>query len=229
MRRALATARIKRGAFPFHLVLLQLDHDASFTAHGPFATMTDFLATVLEGFARNAPPHHHLVFKAHPLEDGRAEIASSLRKLAAAHGVSARVHYVEGGKLAHLLGAARSAITVNSTAAQQALWRGLPVKVFGDAVYGKQSLVSFQSLATFFQDPQPPDADDYRAFRTFLLETSQRGGGYYSAKGRRALLRQLPDLMLAEDDPYTALKKARAPAEPRLRTVSQSAQSGQTM
>lgn len=227
--RAIATARIRRGAFPFHLVLLQLEHDASFQSHGPFATMIAFLETVLDGFARNAPKHHHLVFKAHPLEDGRAAIKTSILELAATKKLTDRVHYVEGGKLAHLLNATRAVITVNSTAAHQALWRGLPVKAFGTAVYGKPSLVSAKSLAAFFRTPEPPNAEDYKTFRTFLLETSQQPGGYYSAKGRRELLRQLPDLMLAEDDPYAALRKANTPAKPNLSTVSQSAQSRQTL
>ena len=41
---------------------------------------------------------------------------------------------VRGGKLAQLLNHARSVVTVNSTAAQQALWRGLPTRTFGAAV-----------------------------------------------------------------------------------------------
>jgi len=74
--RRLATRRIRRGGFPYHLAILQLEHDASFRDHSPFASMTDFLALVIRGFAKGAPPHHHLVFKAHPLEDGRAPILS---------------------------------------------------------------------------------------------------------------------------------------------------------
>ena len=45
--------------------------------------MTDFLTLVIEGFAQGAPAHHHLVFKAHPLEDGRAPIAREIRRLTA--------------------------------------------------------------------------------------------------------------------------------------------------
>ena len=75
LERMAATWRIRHGGFPYHLALLQLEHDASFRAHSPFATMTEFLSVVLEGFARGAPAHHHLVFKAHPLEDGRVALA----------------------------------------------------------------------------------------------------------------------------------------------------------
>ncbi|HAV07941.1 MAG TPA: capsule biosynthesis protein CapA, partial [Rhodobacteraceae bacterium] len=78
-----------------------------------------------------APKHHHLVFKAHPLEDGRAPLAQEIARLSAELGVAGRVHFLRGGKLAELLNQARSAVTVNSTAGQQVLWRGIPLKVFG--------------------------------------------------------------------------------------------------
>lgn len=131
LERRIATLRIRNGGFPFHLAILQLEHDSSFRDHSPFASMTEFLALVIEGFAKGAPRHHHLVFKAHPLEDGRVALKPEIRRLARLHGVSDRVHFVRGGKLARLMNDARSAVTVNSTAGQQALWRGLPLRTFG--------------------------------------------------------------------------------------------------
>jgi capsular polysaccharide export protein len=211
--RWLSTLRIKTGGFPYHLVLLQLEHDSSFQMHSPFSTMTEFLAQVIEGFAAGAARHHHLVFKAHPLEDGRVPLRHEVRRLARAAGVSGRVHYVRGGKLARLLDHARSAVTVNSTAAQQVLWRGLPIKTFGHAVYAKPEFVSTQPLEAFFAQPSRPDTRAYRDYRHYLLETSQVAGGFYSARGRRQLLRQVVDMMLSADDPYDAL--ARGTAAPR--------------
>jgi capsular polysaccharide export protein len=204
--RALATWRIRRGGFPYHLFLLQLEHDSAFQAHSPFAVMTDVLKDVITAFAASAPPHHHLVFKAHPLEDGRAPLASEIKRLSRRAGVAARVHYVKGGKLARLLDQARAVLTVNSTAAQQALWRGLPVKTLGQAIYAKPELVSAQPLQAFFADPIPPDMRAYRDFRHYLLESSQVAGGYYSATGRQHLLRQVTDMVLSDKDPYDALK-----------------------
>ena len=219
-RRISASLRIRRGGFPYHLVLLQLEHDSSFQMHSPFSTMSEFLAVVIEGFAAGAAPHHHLVFKAHPLEDGRTDLRRSIARLARAHGVAGRVHYVPGGKLARLLNHARSAITVNSTAAQQALWRGLPLKVFGDAVYAKPEFVSSQPLPEFFAHPTRPDARAYRDYRHFLLETSQIPGGFYSARGRRQLLRLVVDMMLAPDDPYQALTSGTAAPRQHLQLVN---------
>ncbi|MBN8630520.1 MAG: capsule biosynthesis protein CapA [Rhodobacterales bacterium] len=219
LERRLATRRIRRGGFPYHLAILQLEHDASFRDHSPFSSMTDFLALVMDGFARGAPQHHHLVFKAHPLEDGRAPILPTIRRLAATHGLSGRVHFVRGGKLAQLLNEARSAVTVNSTAGQQALWRGLPLRAFGAAVYAKPEFVSSQPLEDFFANPQRPDTRAYRDYRHFLLETSQVVGGFYSSRGRRALLRQVVDLMLSPDDPYQALTSGTAAPRQQLRLV----------
>lgn len=219
LERRLATYRIRHGGFPYHLAILQLEHDASFRDHSPFASMTDFLALVIEGFARGAPPHHHLVFKAHPLEDGRVPLKPEIRRLARLHGISDRVHFVRGGKLAGLLNEARSAVTVNSTAGQQVLWRGLPLRTFGTAVYAKPEFVSDQPLEQFFAAPDRPDTRAYRDYRHFLLETSQLVGGFYSSQGRRALLRQVVDLMLSPDDPYQALLSGTAAPRQQLRLV----------
>ena len=217
--RMLATFRIKHGGFPYHLVLLQLEHDSSFQMHSPFKTMTEFLSLVMEGFAKGAAPHHHIVFKAHPLEDGRVPVAREIRRLAREHGVTGRVHFVRGGKLAQLLNHARSAVTVNSTAGQQVLWRGLPLKTFGAAVYAKPEFVSTQSLRDFFTLPTRPDSRAYRDYRHYLLETSQIAGGFYSSQGRRELLRQVVDMMLQAEDPYDALTSGKAAPRQQLRLV----------
>ncbi|WP_417206601.1 capsule biosynthesis protein [Antarctobacter sp.] len=217
--RVIATARIRMGGFPYHLALMQLEHDSSFQKHSPFDTMPDFVDLVIAGFAEGAPGHHHLVFKAHPLEDGRARVRRAVTASARKHGVYDRVHYVRGGKLAQLLNDARSAVTVNSTAAQQVLWRGIPLKVFGDAVYAKPEFVSTQPLSEFFDMPTRPDSRAYKDYRRYLLETSQLPGGFYSARGRRQLLRQVVDMMLSPDDPYDALSHGTAAPRQQLRLV----------
>jgi len=219
LERRVATWRVRNGGFPYHLVLLQLEHDSSFRAHSPFKSQTEFLMQVFEGFAKGAPRHHHLVIKAHPLEDGRAPLRSTIRTLTREHGLGGRVHFLRGGKLARLLNHARSAVTVNSTAAQQVLWRGMPLRIFGRAVYDKPEFVSTQAIDAFFAKPTRPDARAYRDYRHFLLETSQVPGGYYSLGGRRQLMRHLVDLMLAPDDPYTALIRGDATPRQQLRMV----------
>lgn len=211
--RGLATLRVRHGGFPYHLVLLQLAHDANFLDHGPFPDQASFLDTVFRGFAEGAPRHHHLVLKAHPLEDGREPLRPLIRRLAREHGLAGRVHFLAGGKLARLLDTARSAVTVNSTAAEQALWRAKPLRALGEAVYNRPEFVSDQPLAEFFANPRTPDRAAYLVYRSFLLATNQVPGGFYGVLARRKLLRQLPDLMLAEESPYEHLLSPAAEAE----------------
>lgn len=220
IERRIATRRIKNGGFPYHLVLLQLEHDSSFQKHSPFNTMTEFLDLVITNFAQHAPGHHHLVFKAHPLEDGRVPVRLELDRLAKAHSIRDRVHYVRGGKLARLLAETRSAVTVNSTAAQQVLWRGIPLKIFGKAVYSQPEFISDQPLSEFFSGATRPDNRAYKTYRRFLLETSQVAGGFYSARGRRQLMRHVVDMMLSPEDPYDALKSGTAAPRQQLRLVN---------
>ncbi|PWE33400.1 capsule biosynthesis protein CapA [Maritimibacter sp. 55A14] len=219
LQRTIATRRIKQGGFAYHLVLLQLGHDASVQSHSPFTSMTGFVDICLEGFARGAPTHHHLVIKAHPLEDGRQPLRREAMRKARALGIAERVHFVRGGKLAALLDQARSCVTINSTAAQQALWRGVPVRAFGRAVYCKPEFLSDQPLEEFFADPDLPDTRAYRSYRHYLMETSQVQGGFYSARGRRQLLRRVTDMLLAEHDPYDALFRGDAAPAQQLRVV----------
>ncbi len=207
--RAVQWRRFRLSGDPYLLVLMQLEHDSNLQGHSPFDTNRQFVEDVVAEFARSAPRHHHLLFKAHPLEDGRARNRRSIREAAARHGVADRVHYFRGGKLADMLAHARAVITVNSTAAQQALWRGLPVKALGSAVYCKPGLVSDQPLAEFLAHPRQPDTASYRAFRDYLLQTSQVPGGFYSRRSRAHALRLAADLILAPEDPYQALAVGR--------------------
>ena len=220
IQRRIATWRIRHGGFPYHLCLLQLEHDTSFQEHSPFSTMSEFIELVVENFALGAPKHHHLVFKAHPLEDGRVKVRSLAMEFARKYGVADRVHFVRGGKLAQLLNETRSVVTVNSTAGQQALWRGIPVKIFGKAVYDQPEFISDLSLRNFFAGATRPDMAAYRDYRRFLLETSQIAGGFYAHRGRQQLLRQVVDMMLAEEDPYAALQSGRAAPRQQLRAIS---------
>ena len=219
LHRRWATARIKAGGYPYHLALLQLEHDASFQTHSTFDDMQAFVTEVICGFAKGAPAHHHLVFKAHPLESGQSPLRRMIKDISSQHGIAARTHYLRGGKLAEILDQARSAVTVNSTSGQQALWRGIPLKAFGTAVFSKPEFVSSQPLPAFFAAPERPDAKAYREYRQFLLETSQVPGGFYSSSGRQQLLRHLIDMMLHDKDPYDALLARPLPGAAPMRIV----------
>ncbi len=208
MRRRLRTRQLLNSGAPYHLVLLQLSHDAAVQDHSDFSSMLEFTEYCIAEFAKSAPKHHMLVLKAHPLEDCREPIEAHALKIAAERGIAGRVAYIQGGKLGPLLDRARSTVTVNSTAGQQALWRGLPLKSFGRGVYCRPELTSSQSLQAFFAQPDAPDRAAYGIFRQFLLETSQISGGFYTRTGRANARRQVIDRMLAPADPYTMRMKS---------------------
>lgn len=220
LKRSFQTKKLLKSGAPYHVALLQLGHDASVQDHSDITSMREFIEITVAGFTNGAPSHHHLAFKAHPLEDGREPIARIIKREAHKRGVEDRVWLIGGGKLGPLLDRSSSVVTVNSTAGQQALWRGLPLKVFGRSVYQKPEFVSDQSLAEFFQAPKTPDAVAYRQFRQFLLETSQIGGGYYTANGRRAAKRAAIDLLLSDSDIYINSRHKKVTMDVKLTVVS---------
>ncbi len=213
-RRRLRKRRLYREGRPYHLVLLQLRWDASIQRYSPYSGMAELVADCVRAFAEGAPAEDLLVFKTHPLEDGLEGLPRVARAAADAAGLDRdRIRFIDGGKLGKILDPAKSVVTVNSTAGQQALWRRKPVKTLGDAVYAKPGLVSQQSLAAFFADPAPGDAELYRRFRRLMLATSQLRGGFYTRSGRRMALDAALRAMLAPEDPYAPFLKAGASAD----------------
>ena len=164
-----ASRKVSRLSVPYHLVMLQLEHDASVQYHSPFNTTQEFLDVVFKAFANGAPSQHHLVFKSHPLDDGRVNLRKIVSELAAHHGAEDRVHFIYGGKLAKLLDHAKTAVTINSTAGQQALWRSIPLKTFGSSIYGKPEFVSDASLSEFLQIQISPTARPISCFVSFCF------------------------------------------------------------
>lgn len=219
IQRGWSTGLVRKSPHPYHLVLLQLGHDSSVQAHSDYSGMSAFLEQMITGFAKGAPGHHRLVIKEHPLENHREPLRRRVRQMARALGIEDRVHYVPGGKLAKLLDEANSAVTINSTAGQQVLWRGIPLRIFGKSVYDKPEFVSHQAIEDFYANPDMPDAKAYRIYRQFLLETSQVPGGFYSRRGRRQLLRRAADMMLRANDPYQSVLRNNEALTPQLRLV----------
>ena len=193
----------------YHLVLLQLSFDSSMQAHSDYGNSADFVDDRIDAFANGAPLSDVLVFRSHPFEDGRERLSRVIADAADRLGVAGRVLFLDGGPtLASLLDGAGSAVTINSTAAQQVLWRGLPVLALGRAVYAKPGIVSNQSPDDFFAAPRRPDQQAYWQFRRFLSETSQLRGSFYSRSGIADLLGSLTAAMLTPVDAYERVLSA---------------------
>ena len=210
IQRRISTNRLVSSGVTYHLGVLQLSHDASIRRHSKYTGMEEFMHECVEAFAKHAPKHHHLVFKAHPLEDERRPLGRVADDLAKEFSVEGRIHYIRGGKLAQILDFASSVVTINSTTAQQALWRGLPLKALGESVYDKPEFTSDQDLIAFFANPKKPDLAAYRDYRQYLLATSQVPGGFYSRVSRRRLLLQIVDLVLQKQNTYKILTETSA-------------------
>ncbi|MBY8977721.1 capsule biosynthesis protein CapA [Rhodobacteraceae bacterium NNCM2] len=201
-------ARLRRSGKTYHLVLLQLSFDASMREHSKYENTAAFIEEVIDAFAEGAAKGHLLVFKAHPFENGRERLGHVIREMARDLGIADRVVFIDGGKrLARLMDNARSVITVNSTGVHQALWRGLPVSAQGRAIYRKPGLVSDQSLKGFFRHPRRPDLRAYWIFRRFMLATCLFSGSFYAEKGIRRLLKEMPEAMLSDRDPYDVVRR----------------------
>jgi capsular polysaccharide export protein len=205
IQRRISTRRLLASGVTYHLGILQLSHDASIRRYSKYTGMDAFMRECVEAFAKHAPKHHHLVFKAHPLEDERKPLGRVAAGLAKEFSVEGRIHYIRGGKLAQILDFASSVVTINSTTAQQALWRGLPLKAMGASVYDKPEFTSDQDLVAYFATPTKPDLAAYRDYRQYLLATSQVPGGYYSLTSRRRLLLQIVDLVVKDHSTYKIL------------------------
>jgi capsular polysaccharide export protein len=206
LRRLLQSARARRlfaSGHSYQLVLLQLSFDSSMQAHSDYRNSAEFVGDCIDSFAACAPSDDLLVFRSHPFEDGREQLGRVIAAAARRLGIERRVLFLDGGpSLTSLLDGAGSVVTVNSTAAQQALWRGLPVLALGRAVYAKPGIVSNQSLDAFFAAPRRPDQQAYWQFRRFLSETSQLRGSFYSQSGIAELLGTLPTAILTPVDAY---------------------------
>jgi capsular polysaccharide export protein len=163
----------------FFLVPLQVHKDAQVLFHSPYRSIVSFIAEVVGSFAAHAPIDTHLVFKHHPLDRGFRDYGELIARLAAEHGIAARVHYVHDVHLPSLLDHARGTILINSTVGMSSLLHGTPVKVLGQAIYDMPGLAHQGPLATFWQQPEPIDHDLLQRFRNFVIEQTQVNGNYY--------------------------------------------------
>ncbi len=202
VQRDITTRKFIKSGSPFFVAMLQLEHDASLKYHSDYQSQEQFINELIENFVFHAPSHYRLVFKMHPLDDQRAPIRQWINDACKTFDAENRVYCIHGGKLGAFMNRAKAAIAINSTSVQQAMWRGIPVKLFGRSVFGKLDFTSDQSLQEFFKTPDAPDKERFLEYRSYLLETSQIGGGYYTQTGRAEVLRNAVDMVLAKTHPY---------------------------
>jgi capsular polysaccharide export protein len=181
----------------FFVYPLQLQTDYQLRSHSPFHQQQDAIRQIIRSFATHAALDTHLVVKLHPLDNGLVDWKHYIVGVCAAHGVSSRVHFIDGGNLEKLIAASRGMVTVNSTAALSALQADRPVKTLGAAICDIEGLIDQKPLDLFWENPAAPSSDIRGAFLKLLAAAIQVRGNFYSRAGARAGAAGITDRLLA--------------------------------
>lgn len=179
----------------YFLVPLQVFNDSQIRSHSDFRSVRAMIGTVLDSFARTAPPEAHLVFKHHPMDRGHRNYGRQIAQTAETAGIGGRVHYVHDLHLPTLLKNARGAVLVNSTTGVSAMFHERPVKTLGRCLYDLPGLTHQGDLESFWHNPTPPDPNLYERFRNYLIGVTQVNGSFYSGE-RLAVLTERPIMRL---------------------------------
>lgn len=172
--------RLQEERDPYYLFPLQLDSDAQIRLHSPFAGIADALKTVMESFAKHAPPKTRLVVKEHPLDNGVRDWELETHDLAQRFDVSSRVDYLAWGDIETIAEHALGMVTINSTSGTLGLAKQIPVVVLGTAIYDIPDLTFQDGLDQFWRNPTQPDPHTFAAFRRVLIDTCLIPGGFFS-------------------------------------------------
>lgn len=197
---------VASASHPYFVYPLQLQTDYQLRSHSPFHSQQDAIRHILRSFAEHAAADARLVIKVHPLDNGLIDWRSYVEQMAATSGVSDRTVFIDGGNLDLLIRGCSGLVTVNSTAALNALQAGRPVKVLGSTVYDIDGLTDRQPLDAFWSRPVAPSPLLLTAFMRLLAASIQVRGNFYSREGAEAaaggLVRKLLDRSVNEPGAY---------------------------
>ena len=158
---------------------LQVHNDSQILVHTDLKDMEQYIALVIKDFSLNAQKHHQLVLKHHPMDRGYRHYARLIQRLTRQYHCEERVHYFCDIHLPSLLKNSLGVVTVNSTTGLQALYRDVPVKVLGRAIYNVNGLTYQESLSSFWLNAHSIDAKYYHKFRKKLIHSTQLNGAFY--------------------------------------------------
>lgn len=167
---------------PYFLVPLQHDGDAQITRHSSFNENTDFIFQVLRSFSVHATPDNLLVFRQHPHSRGGPGHAAFIRSLADELGVAERVLHLTEGDTPDLCQHSAGVVLINSTVGLQALQRGAPLMVLGQAMYNQPNVAFQGTLDLFWQYGTPPVPAVTQAFLAQLKNLTQLPVSLYATR-----------------------------------------------
>ena len=167
---------------PYYLVPLQLDGDSQITQHSLFPTNIDFVIRVVRSFAEHAPQESILVFRQHPHSRGGPSHEPLIRELAVALQVSERVQHMVEGDTPDLAERSQGVVLINSTVGLQALERGVPLMVLGDAPYKRPDLTFTGELDEFWFKRTKPDQQLADGFLAQVKNLTQAPASVYGMR-----------------------------------------------
>lgn len=170
----------------FFLVPLQVHNDSQIFVHSPFDSIESFIVQVMTSFARQAPRNVALVLKHHPMDRGYTHYGRLISRLADELGIKDRCFYVHDLHMPTLLKHARGVVVVNSTTGLQALQKGVPVKVLGEAIFDMKGLCFSGELEAFWhRAPQSaPSRVLLQQFVRYLILRTQLNASFYRAHAK---------------------------------------------
>lgn len=191
----------------FFLFPLQLPGDYQIRLHAPVGDLYRLVESVIRSFARHATTDKRLLFKTHPIDNGLSGWPRRIADMAKSQGVGDRVDLIDGGDLDRLIARADGIVTVNSTVGLTALLAGKPVISLGASIYDMPGVTHQESLASFWTEPQAPQADMPDALARALIATVQVRGGFIGKQaiqsGAHEMLERIlsPSRQLSEEPP----------------------------
>ncbi|PVB63527.1 capsular biosynthesis protein [Labrenzia sp. 011] len=208
---------LRKTGSSYFVVPIQLEGDFQLRRHSPYRSFSQVLEIIFHSFADSAPEEAHLVLKSHPLDVGFEDWFGVSSALARTHGLSARMHYLDGGGLSKPFEAATGVVTLNSTAGLEALQAQVPVKTLVPAHYDIEGLTHQGDLSSFWNEPHKPDQSLLEAYIHALAATTQVRGSIHNRQGVIVAARNIADRIARRElnplgafvEPPPRLEKAR--------------------
>jgi capsular polysaccharide export protein len=172
----------EKASCPYYFVPLQHDGDAQITYHSNFSDNAQFVNRVVLSFARHAPAHTRLVFRQHPHVRGGLGHSELIAGLTADLGISGRVFHMVEGDTPDLAEHSAGVVLINSTVGLQALERGAPLMVMGDALYKQAHLTFMGELDQFWQQAHPPCPQETASFLAQMKNLTQSPTSVYALR-----------------------------------------------
>jgi len=166
---------------PYFFVPLQHDGDAQIIHHSGFGKNANFVREVLTSFALHSEARSWIVFRQHPHSRGGSGHTELISGLADELKISNRVHHLSEGDTPDLAEHSMGVVLINSTVGLQAIERGVPLMVMGDALYKKDGLAFPGALDEFWRQSTAPDKKVALDFLKQIKNLTQAPASVYAS------------------------------------------------